>query len=50
MFNYPKAAMQHHNQHKEPYYEAKVMIQGRKTTVKIGTDKQKIKPFASISK
>ena len=39
MFNCPKAATQHHNQHNWLYYEATVMICGRETTVKIGADK-----------
>ena len=49
-FNCPKSAMQHHNQHKQPYYEATVMIQSRETTVKIRVDKQKIKTFVYIIK
>ena len=44
------AATQHHNQQIQPYYEAKMMIWGRKATVKIGADKQKIKTFVYISK
>ena len=44
-FSYPKAATQHHNQHKQPYYDATVIIWGRETTVKIEVDKQKIKIF-----
>ena len=43
VFSYPKAATQHHNQDKKPYYETIVIIWGRETTVKIGVDKQKIK-------
>ena len=49
VFNCPKAATQHHNQHKYSYYEATVMIRARETTVKIGADKQ-IKTFVYISK
>ena len=45
VFNCPKAATQHHNQHKQPYYEATVMIRGRETTVKTGVVKQKMKTF-----
>ena len=45
VFNCPKAATQHRNQHKQPYYEATMMIWGSETTVKIGADKQKIKTF-----
>ena len=45
VFNCPKVAKQHRNQHKQPYYEATVMIWDRETTVKIGSDKQKIKTF-----
>ena len=50
VFNCPKAATQHRNQHKQPYYEAAVMIWGREITVKIGAEKQKIKTFVQISK
>ena len=50
VFNCPQAAMQHHNQHKQPYFEAAVMIWGRETTVKIEADKQKIKTFLKICK
>ena len=50
VFNCPKAATQHHNQHKQPYYEGTVMIRGRKTTVKIGADKQKIKTLCKFVK
>ena len=42
-FNCLKSAMQHRNQHKQPYYEATVMIWGKETTVKLGTDKRKKK-------
>ena len=45
VFNCPKAATQHHSQHKQPYYEATVMIRGRETTIKTGAVKQKIKTF-----
>ena len=45
VFNCPKAATQHHSQHKQPYSEAAVIIRGRETTVKIGADKQRIKTF-----
>ena len=38
VFNSPKAATQHHNQHNYLYYEATMMIWGRGTTVKIGAD------------
>ena len=50
MFNCPKSAMHHHNQRKQPYYEATVIIQSRETTVKIRVDKQKIKTFVYIIK
>ena len=45
VFNCPRAATQHRNQNILPYDEATVMIWGRETTVKIGTDKQKITIF-----
>ena len=45
VLNCPKAATQHLIQHKQPYYEATVMIWGRKTAVKKEADKQKIKTF-----
>ena len=50
VFNCPKAAMQHHNQLKQLHYQAMMMIWGREATVKIGADKQKIKPFVYINK
>ena len=50
VFNCPEAATQHHNQHKQPYYEATVMIWGRETAVKKEADKQEIKTFVKISK
>ena len=50
VFNCPKAATKHHNQHKQPYYEATVIIRGRETTVKTELDKQKIRTFVCINK
>ena len=50
VFNCPKAATQHQNQHKLSYCGATIMIGGRETTVKIGANNQMIKTFVYIRK
>ena len=49
MFNYQKAATQHHNQLKQPYYEAKVMIQGRKQPLKQGQTNKRLKNLRQLA-